>query len=89
MFDTELTRKLRSAPALAPLPARQPIGDSFFPSSLVYPSVLPSDDLAATRKKSKILLDDMGEEIGLVQDDDEDEAGQRAPVDIVARLWRF
>lgn len=31
MFETEATRKIRNAPALAPVPARQPIGDSFFP----------------------------------------------------------
>jgi hypothetical protein len=41
------------------------------------------------KKKSKILLDDMGEEIGLVEEDEEDEASDRGPVDIVSRLWRF
>lgn len=35
MFDTEVTRKIRNAPALAPVPARQPIGDSFFPAIAV------------------------------------------------------
>lgn len=33
MFESEATRKIRNAPALAPVPARQPIGDSFFPAS--------------------------------------------------------
>lgn len=33
MFQTEINRKIRNAPALAPVPKRQPIGDSFFPSS--------------------------------------------------------
>lgn len=31
MFETEATRKIRSAPAMAPVPQRQPIGSSFFP----------------------------------------------------------
>lgn len=31
MFEVEATRKIRSAPALAPVPKRQPIGTSFFP----------------------------------------------------------
>lgn len=94
MFDTELTRKLRTAPALAPLPARQPIGDSFFPSSIVYPASALSIAMnsgATTKKRQRILLDDMGEEIGLVADDDDEEAKEadREPIDIVARLWRF
>lgn len=29
-----MTRKIRNAPALAPVPARQPIGDSFFPKTV-------------------------------------------------------
>lgn len=32
MFESETSRIIRSAPALAPVPKRQPIGDSFFPS---------------------------------------------------------
>jgi U3 small nucleolar RNA-associated protein 19 len=84
-----LTRKLRSAPALAPLPARQPIGDSFFPSSIIYPAPITADAVTTIKKKSKILLDNMGEEIGLVEEDEEDEASDRGPVDIVSRLWRF
>lgn len=88
MFDTELTRKLRSAPALAPLPARQPIGDSYFPSSIAYPAVAPTTAVT-TKKRQKIVLDDMGEEIGLVEEDEADEERERGPVDIVARLWRF
>ncbi|KAK4700927.1 U3 small nucleolar RNA-associated protein 19, partial [Phenoliferia sp. Uapishka_3] len=31
MFEVEATRKIRSAPAMAPVPQRQPIGSSFFP----------------------------------------------------------
>lgn len=31
LFDTEATRVIRNAPALAPVPKRKPIGDSFFP----------------------------------------------------------
>ncbi|KAI5480438.1 ribosome biogenesis protein NOC4 [Pseudohyphozyma bogoriensis] len=31
MFESEMTRKIKNAPALAPVPQRQPIGDSFFP----------------------------------------------------------
>ncbi|KAL8292627.1 hypothetical protein RQP46_001239 [Phenoliferia psychrophenolica] len=31
MFETEATRKIRNAPAMAPVPQRQPIGTSFFP----------------------------------------------------------
>lgn len=33
MFETEATRIIRNAPALAPVPERQPIGDSFFPAA--------------------------------------------------------
>lgn len=32
MFESEKTRVIRNAPALAPVPERQPIGDSFFPA---------------------------------------------------------
>lgn len=32
MFESERTRIIRNAPALAPVPERQPIGDSFFPA---------------------------------------------------------
>lgn len=35
MFESETSRIIRSAPALAPVPKRQPIGDSFFPSLVV------------------------------------------------------
>lgn len=31
MFESELTRKIKNSPALAPIPKRQPIGGSFFP----------------------------------------------------------
>ena len=35
MFETEVTRVIRNAPALAPIPKRQPIGDDFFPVTAV------------------------------------------------------
>ena len=35
MFETEVTRVIRNAPALAPIPKRQPIGDDFFPIARV------------------------------------------------------
>ena len=31
MFEMEATRKIRNAPAMAPVPQRQPIGSSLFP----------------------------------------------------------
>lgn len=31
LFDTEVARKMTKAPALAPVPKRQPIGNSLFP----------------------------------------------------------
>jgi U3 small nucleolar RNA-associated protein 19 len=44
MFETEVTRKIRNAPALAPVPQRQPIGDSFFPSSSAKAVVIGAGD---------------------------------------------
>ena len=40
MFESETSRVIRSAPALAPVPKRQPIGDSFFPSRTAAPKVI-------------------------------------------------
>jgi len=34
MFETEVSRQIRHPPALAPVPKRQPIGDSFFPKPI-------------------------------------------------------
>lgn len=94
MFDTELTRKLRSAPALAPLPPRQPMGDCYFPSAVPYPVSIPvgadGEVEKAIKKRSRILLDASGEEIGLAIDDaEEEETVELGPIDIVSRLWTF
>ncbi|SCV67636.1 BQ2448_5247 [Microbotryum intermedium] len=78
MFETEATRMIRNVPALAPVPQRQPIGDSFFPVTPV--AGRPTKLIKKVVKRS--LLED--EEEG----DDEVEVDQ-GPVDVVSRLWVF
>lgn len=43
MFETEVARQIRHPPALAPVPKRQPIGDSFFPTPVEHK---PVEDVA-------------------------------------------
>jgi U3 small nucleolar RNA-associated protein 19 len=47
MFETEATRIIRNAPALAPVPERQPIGDSFFPSARQVVAEMEEDEALA------------------------------------------
>ncbi|GAA5940013.1 nucleolar complex associated 4 [Sporobolomyces koalae] len=85
MLDTEFARKIvNRPPALAPIPERQPIGDSFFP--LADGSM---DHIRPKKKKTEAepLFTDDGERIE--KKDDEDEEEELEPVDIVARLWSF
>ncbi|GJN89024.1 hypothetical protein Rhopal_001998-T1 [Rhodotorula paludigena] len=81
LIETELARKIvKRAPALAPVPQRQPIGDSFFPD----PST-GGRAVAAEVKKVKAVVAD-GEDAA---DDEEDEPVDLGPVDVVSRLWSF
>ncbi|GAA5928173.1 uncharacterized protein JCM15063_003806 [Sporobolomyces koalae] len=85
MLETEFARKIvNRPPALAPIPERQPIGDSFFP--LADGSM---DHIRPKKKKTEAepLFTDDGERIE--KKDDEDEEEELEPVDIVARLWSF
>lgn len=77
MFSSETTRVLRTAPALAPVPKRQPIGDSFFPSR---------DSLNAETQVEKVVEKVLTEE-GVL----EEVVSERIvePVDVVAKLWAF
>ncbi|SGY16295.1 BQ5605_C012g06834 [Microbotryum silenes-dioicae] len=77
MFETEATRLIRNAPALAPVPQRQPIGDSFFPSTPA--AERPTKVVKKVVKRS--LLEDEG--------DEEEVEVEQGPVDTVARLWVF
>jgi U3 small nucleolar RNA-associated protein 19 len=42
LFETEASRQIRHPPALAPVPKRQPIGDSFFPKPV---EAKPAEDV--------------------------------------------
>ncbi|GAA5845410.1 hypothetical protein JCM3766R1_006544 [Sporobolomyces carnicolor] len=87
MLETEFSRKITNRPpALAPVPERQPIGDSFFP--LADGSM---DHIKPKRKKNpeeiEPVFTEVGERIEKKGEDDEDE--ELEPVDIVSRLWSF
>jgi len=87
MLETEFSRKITNRPpALAPVPERQPIGDSFFP--------LADGSMGhiKPRKKRNLeelepLFTDEGERIEKKTAEEEDE--ELESVDIVSRLWSF
>ncbi|GAA5849657.1 hypothetical protein JCM8547_000524 [Rhodosporidiobolus lusitaniae] len=86
LLETELTRRAstRYAPALAPVPARQPIGDSFFPLPGSVNGGAPAGGERLKVKVKKIVGVD---EDGLdVEEEGEEEV---EPVDVVSRLWSF
>ncbi|GAA5912243.1 hypothetical protein JCM8208_001311 [Rhodotorula glutinis] len=81
LIETELARKITNrAPALAPVPQRQPIGDSFFPQ------VPQADDEGAPVSGAAAAVKEKRSE-GELGEEEEKEALE--PVDIVSRLWTF
>ncbi|GAA6007681.1 hypothetical protein JCM10207_004838 [Rhodosporidiobolus poonsookiae] len=86
LIDTELTRRLSTtkAPALAPVPARQPIADSFFPARGSTNSGAPAGGVRAKEVVKKVVgVGEDGEDVT------EDEERDVLPVDVVSRLWCF
>ncbi|GAA5885679.1 hypothetical protein JCM6882_007524 [Rhodosporidiobolus microsporus] len=85
LISTELTRRIANrAPALAPVPARQPIGDSFFPLPGSTNGGAPAGGVKATVKVKKVVgVGEDGED--LVREEEE----EVEPVDVVSRLWSF
>ncbi|KAK4053385.1 Maturation and nuclear export of 40S ribosomal subunits interacting protein [Microbotryomycetes sp. JL201] len=77
LFQSEITRIVTKAPALAPVPKRQPIGDSFFPSRETALSYISTP-------QQKIF--DRAKELDQADDTAESPEG---PVDVVSSLWSF
>lgn len=57
MFATESERVIRKAPALAPVPKRQPIGDSFFPKPKSV--VVVEGEVVGEEEEEKVELEDV------------------------------
>ncbi|KAM0787461.1 hypothetical protein ACM66B_003539 [Microbotryomycetes sp. NB124-2] len=79
MFNSEVTRVVTRAPALAPVPKRQPIGDSFFPSRETALSYVAAKDAPVAEAVAT-----EGEEAPEVVPEAHD-----GPVDIATSLWSF
>lgn len=77
MFSSETSRIIRSAPALAPVPARQPIGDSFFPNP-------KSRMIELVERKTKASVGDDGEVV-----EEEVVVEEVGPVDGISGRWVF
>ncbi|GAA6062902.1 hypothetical protein JCM10212_004351 [Sporobolomyces blumeae] len=87
MLETEFSRKITNrAPALAPVPARQPIGDSFFPLADGSMDHIKPRKRRDPNEAPEPLFTDEGERIEKKADEAEEDLG---PVDIVSRLWSF
>ncbi|GAA5830762.1 hypothetical protein JCM11251_001065 [Rhodosporidiobolus azoricus] len=85
LLSTELSRRIGSRPpALAPVPSRQPIADSFFPLPGSINGGAPAGGVKATVKVKKVV--GMGEDGEDLTEEVEEEV---EPVDIVSRLWSF
>jgi len=87
MLETEFSRKITNRPpALAPVPERQPIGDSFFPLADGSMSHIKSK-----KRKNPEDVDPLFTEEGerIEKKTEEEEAEELGPVDIVSRLWSF
>ncbi|GAA5884161.1 hypothetical protein JCM16303_005948 [Sporobolomyces ruberrimus] len=86
MLETEFSRKITNRPpALAPVPERQPIGDSFFP--LADGSM---DHIKPKKKKNPEEIEPMFTDDGdKIEKNENEEEEELEPVDIVARLWSF
>ncbi|BGP15787.1 hypothetical protein JCM10213_005731 [Rhodosporidiobolus nylandii] len=82
LLQTEFTRRLTRAPALAPVPARQPIGDSFFPLPGSSNGGAPTEK-AYTKVKKVVGMGEDGEDLT------EEVEEEVKPVDVVSRLWSF
>ncbi|GAA5917434.1 hypothetical protein JCM5296_001624 [Sporobolomyces johnsonii] len=87
ILATEFARKITNrAPALAPVPQRQPIGDSFFP--LADGSMDHIKPVVKKQEPAQLFTED-GERIVERSDEGGDEAEELEPVDVVSRLWCF
>lgn len=87
MLETEFSRKITNRPpALAPVPERQPIGDSFFP--LADGSM---DHIKPKKKRNPDEIEPLFAEDGtrIEKKDENEEEEELDPVDIVSRLWSF
>ncbi|GAA6022899.1 hypothetical protein JCM11491_006620 [Sporobolomyces phaffii] len=89
MLETEFSRKIvNRPPALAPVPERQPIGDSFFP---LADGAL--DHVKPRRRKDPNdvapLFTDDGRRIENADANDDDDDDELEPVDLVSKLWSF
>ncbi|GAA5924671.1 hypothetical protein JCM1841_006381 [Sporobolomyces salmonicolor] len=85
IIATEFSRKITNrAPALAPVPQRQPIGDSFFP--LADGSMDHVQPVKKQEAPAPLFTED-GERI--VERRDEGDDAELEPVDVVSRLWCF
>jgi U3 small nucleolar RNA-associated protein 19 len=87
MLETEFSRKIANRPpALAPVPERQPIGDSFFP--LADGSM---DHIKPKRRRNAEDIEPLFTEEGekIVRENGAGEAEDLEPVDIVSTLWSF
>ncbi|GAA5968774.1 hypothetical protein JCM11641_000727 [Rhodosporidiobolus odoratus] len=83
LLQTELSRRITNrAPALAPVPSRQPIADSFFPAPGSSNGGAPREK-AFVKVKKVTGVGEGGED--LVREEEE----EVSPVDLVARLWSF
>ncbi|GAA5963703.1 hypothetical protein JCM3765_003552 [Sporobolomyces pararoseus] len=87
MLETEFSRKITNRPpALAPIPERQPIGDSFFP--LADGSM---NHIKPKKKRNPDEIEPLFAEDGtrIEKKDENAEEEELDPVDIVSRLWSF
>ncbi|GAA6027656.1 hypothetical protein JCM8097_007968 [Rhodosporidiobolus ruineniae] len=83
LLQTEFSRRISSRPpALAPVPQRQPIGDSFFPARGSSNGGKP-DEVAVVKVKKVVGLGEDGEDLT------EEVEQEVRPVDLVSRLWSF
>lgn len=84
LIETELARKITNrAPALAPVPQRQPIGDSFFPQ---VPQAGEGEGEGEGAAQAAVVTKD---EKRKGEEEEEEDKEALEPVDIVSRLWTF